>query len=279
MQQFPLTAQWCCRLRRRHAVVQACDIVQVRAASLLTWQGRRSPVLSPTFKSKGCVSTATKSLGQLEWAAGGLKRAPGSPWATSFADNPCRHYIRAGTASSQTLFFEAASNVNISILFCGTCNLQTLLSFGMRMYGCECMVRKWPIWQLSKPWLWMEIDCTVCIEAWDGKGEGLKVHQGSASVVEQTDINVWDVCSTVEIWTSLYSVCCNPTRAYVYPLMGRNFELSSLKPLFCLISFCLLWSWYLPEAGVSWVYHGRTTSLKKKKLKLWYVFSQFYILG
>lgn len=47
--------------------------------------------------------------------------------------------------------------------------------------------------------------------------------------------------------------------------MGRDAELDSLEPLFCLVSSCVLWSWYLQETGLyaSW----RKLPLKGEKVE------------
>lgn len=68
---------------------------------------------------------------------------------------------------------------------------------------------------------------------------------------------VWDACSKVS--DILYTACCNPTRAYIYPLMGKE-QPNSLELLFGLLSLC--------ETNIFqeqvYVYRGRSIFPRRK---------------
>lgn len=199
-------------------------------------QGHGSPASHPTFQSRGCASTVhrlccvccmrtPRATGVRYWGAVApiiCRPAPFTAWS------------RAGAAFSQAWWFEAALNMNIIQGFC----LVGIVIFSFRFpLGWECMglARKWTVWQLSKPWLWMETDCMVCIKVQAREGWGLSMHQWSGSMLGQAGNKVWDACSTEKSWTScIVPVVTPPELTFIFS-WGRNSQVP-LSP--CFASSC-----------------------------------------
>lgn len=206
-------------------------------------QGHRNSASHPTFQSRGCASTGL--VHRLCCVCHVRSpRATGVRCWGSVAPIMCKPArSRAGPASPQAQWFEAALNTNIiqGFYFVGI----VIFSFSFPL-GWEYMdlARKWTAWQLSKPWLWMETDCMLCTKVQAGEGWELSMHQGSGSMGGQAGNKVWDSCSTEKSWTSqILPVvtppeltltlswgrsrqvplnCCFPSSHYVKPIPARS---------------------------------------------------------
>lgn len=138
------------------------------------------------------------------------------------------HSLEQGRACLLSQWFEAVPNRNIIQEFC----FVGIVIFSFRFsLGWECMdlARKWTVWQLSKPWLWMETNCMVCINVQAEERWGLSMHQWSGTLVRQAGNKVWDAWSTEKFWTSYILPVVTPPELTLILSWGRN----SQVPLNC----------------------------------------------